>query len=79
MKVRVLFFGQTTDITGKSLEEMSLNDKTVLGDLIELLNTENQELSKLNLKWAVNQEFVSEEQELKNGDEVAVMPPFAGG
>jgi molybdopterin converting factor small subunit len=32
-----------------------------------------------NFRIAVNNELVNEDPELKTGDEVAYMPPFAGG
>ena len=37
------------------------------------------ELDDVSLRVAINQNYVTEDIELKNGDEVAFIPPVQGG
>jgi molybdopterin synthase sulfur carrier subunit len=48
-------------------------------DLINRIQDEYPEMVHYNYRIAVNSEIVNEEPELRNMDEVAFMPPFAGG
>lgn len=79
MKVKVLLFGQAAEVFLSDEVFVLLNDKSGLFELKEKLHEENEKLKTLNLKWAVNQELVNSQIELKDGDEIAVLPPFAGG
>jgi sulfur-carrier protein len=36
-------------------------------------------ITKLNYQFAVNQHLVEDSFQLNNGDEIALLPPFAGG
>lgn len=79
MKIKILCFGQASEVVGFSEGSMSLNDNCSLRNLQDLLFEKEPKLTSLNLKWAVNQELINDNIELKEGDEVAVLPPFAGG
>ena len=78
MKVKVLLFGQAAEVFLSDEVFVLLNDKSGLFELKEKLHEKNEKLKTLNLKWAVNQELVNSQIELKDGDEIAVLPPFAG-
>ena len=79
MKLTLLFFGVLTDVTGMSQKELNTED---LED-VNLLNLHLQSmfplLSKHKYKIAVNQKIAEHSQTLQDGDEVAFLPPFAGG
>jgi molybdopterin converting factor small subunit len=77
MKIRVLFFGNLADKAGCS----SLVEKGV-GDLNELLKVLKSRFTFLNNAVYVvarNQEIVRDNPQLSDGDEIALLPPFAGG
>lgn len=79
MKLNVLFFGGLVDVTGISQKE--LGPDNVLD--VKLLNAHLQSLypllAKHKYKIAVNQMIVEDTHLLQDGDEVAFLPPFAGG
>lgn len=78
MKLKLLFFGVLTDVIGAAALEFD----TAVTSSITLnrqLQLQYPELAKYSYKIAVNQELISEEKLLKEGDEVAFLPPFSGG
>jgi molybdopterin synthase sulfur carrier subunit len=78
MKVEVLFFGSLTEHTG--ISSTTLENVRDTRQLLAALESRWPGLTERTHRLALNQSFVKgEEVSLKDGDEVAVMPPFAGG
>ncbi len=78
MKVNVKYFGVIAESAGKSEEVLELEQGSSVKDL------KNQQIKKYQIQdaesvqIAVNQDL-NNEAELKEDDEVAFLPPFAGG
>ena len=81
MLVRVLFFGMLKDVTGKSSEELELREGSSVADLLWVYRERLPRLkdSLGSLAVAVNQQYAGAETLLKEGDEVALLPPVSGG
>jgi molybdopterin synthase catalytic subunit len=81
MRVSVLFFGLAHDLTGFEQEELEVAPGESLGDLLGRYETRFPRLSEMtgSLLTAVNQEIADRSRILREGDEVAVMPPVSGG
>jgi len=81
MKVTVLFFGVTHDLTGCSQEKLELPEGENLGGLRRRYESRFPALLAVGnaLLLAVNQEIASASTPLHDGDEVAFMPPVSGG
>ena len=77
MEIKVLFFGVLAEVTQTMFRHY--RDVISYKDLINRIQDEYPEMVHYNYRIAVNSEIVNEEPELKNMDEVAFMPPFAGG
>ncbi|WP_228853379.1 MoaD/ThiS family protein [Aegicerativicinus sediminis] len=78
MKVNVKYFGEVVDRTNKGEEAITI-EQNRLSELVEILN-ERYLLADLNLQFAVNEEIISDSSfVLEESDEVALLPPFAGG
>lgn len=77
MKVRVLFFAGIREKLGKSELTLELAASSPIASLQEPLGIEKPLWS--SLAFAVNQTYVSTNAILKDGDEVALIPPVAGG
>lgn len=77
MEIKLLFFGQITDIIGVSSLEMKAVNNT---DTLQLL-LENQfpELQTIAYAIAVNKKIIQENTTLIHNDIVALLPPFSGG
>ncbi len=61
--------------------ESELNEGATVGDLLKSLHAEYPRLADLTSRTviSVNQEFVSVDDLLSDGDEVAIFPPVSGG
>ena len=80
MSVKVLFFGMLTEKAGVKEADVEVPAEGMkLGDLVELLKKDHLKQSTGPLILAVNEEQAHVETIVKDGDEVALMPPFAGG
>ena len=81
MKVNVLFFGVTHDLTGCAQEQVDLPEGENLEGLRRHCETRFPRLGAVggSLLLAVNQEFAKGPVPLHDGDEVAFMPPVSGG
>ena len=67
------------EITGLSFEHFDFDEYFSSKTLEQILLKKYPELKKSNFQLAVNQQIADAEIALKNGDEVALLPPFAGG
>jgi molybdopterin synthase catalytic subunit len=81
MHIKVLFFGITQDLTGLQQEHTEILEGTSLDGLWDCYAGRFPRLNELSkvLLLAVNQEIASRSKSLKEGDEVAFLPPVSGG
>jgi molybdopterin synthase sulfur carrier subunit len=77
MTVNILFFGALVEVT--KVSSMVLNDVTKSDDVIELLHKKFPLLCHYKFSLALNQNFLTDNETLHDGDELALLPPFAGG
>jgi molybdopterin converting factor subunit 1 len=81
MKVRLLYFAVLRDITGISEEVIELPDGTRAQEIWNRLRSRHDQLAGYERPpmTAVNESYVSADELLRDGDEVAFIPPVAGG
>ena len=81
MLVKVLLFARLRDIAGRAELDRELPDGATAQAAWDSLATEFGELHEYHrsVSVAVNQEYASFSTSLKNGDEVAFLPPVSGG
>jgi len=77
MEVKVLFFGVLAEITGTSLKHYA--EVKTIGDLKLRIYDDYPEVIHYNFRISLNNEIINNDPDLTNGDEIALMPPFAGG
>jgi molybdopterin converting factor small subunit len=77
MAIKVLFFGVLAEVAATSFKHYS--DVNTLGDLMMRISDDFPEIVHYNYRIALNSEIIEGEPPLKSGDEVAFLPPFAGG
>ncbi len=76
MKINVTFFGPMIDATGK---ENELLDVTSTSELKNVLDENYPDSTGINYTISVNQAIVEDDTVFAESDEVAILPPFAGG
>tara|TARA_Y100001980_G_C14204822_1_gene66908 strand:+ start:259 stop:504 length:246 start_codon:yes stop_codon:yes gene_type:complete len=81
MKIR--YFAWIKDVTKKDDDIIDINHPKTLQELKNYLETTYPDLKEHFLKdvlrFAVNQEYVSKNLNLKPTDEIAIFPPVSGG
>lgn len=81
--VKVKFFAVLKGLVGKDEVSVEIKEGTSLDQLIEQLKTDLPPLvdimQKGGLLISVNQEVLEKDAIIQDGDEVAFLPPFAGG
>ena len=81
MTVRTLFFGHWRDRAGAGEISLTLPEGASVSDAAEVLAARNPSLAGIleKVRVAVGEEFATPETLLKNGDELAFLPPMSGG
>ncbi|MBZ5647547.1 MAG: molybdopterin converting factor subunit 1 [Acidobacteriia bacterium] len=81
MQVRVLFFGMLKELVGRSSESLELPEGSTLADLLAAYEEQAPKLKEFrsSVALSVNQEYAPPATPLKDGDEVALLPPVSGG
>ena len=81
MRLRVLYFGVLKDVMGLGRTEMDLSEGTSVAELLVLLRESGKAAGPVwnSIAVAVNQEYARAGDVLKDGDEVALLPPVSGG
>lgn len=77
MEIKVLFFGVLSEVTGTNFKHF--RDVKSIGDLKLRIQDDFPEVVHYNYRISLNNEIINNDPKLKNGDEVALIPPFAGG
>jgi molybdopterin synthase sulfur carrier subunit len=77
MKIKILVFGILAEKFGKSMIEMENVEN--LDRLIVNLKKQYDMTDEIKFAIARNREIVKENVNLNDGDEIALLPPFAGG
>jgi len=77
MQIKVLFFGVLADVTGTNCKHF--RDVNSMGDLMLRIHGDFPEVVHYNYRVSLNNVLTDNDPLLCDGDEVALMPPFAGG
>ncbi len=80
MKITVKYFGMIADFTQKKEEEIQLNAaESSIESLQSHLEKLYPEIKNTVYSLALNQKVTNQKARLHDHDEVALLPPFAGG
>jgi molybdopterin converting factor small subunit len=77
MEIKVLFFGVLAEVTGTSCKHYPVVN--TMKDLRQSIIEDFPEIVHYNYRIALNNDLIDGEPSLRSGDEVAFLPPFAGG
>ena len=81
--MKIIYFAWIKDITNLTEELLDSNEIKNLDSLKKYIISNypdlKKHLDKEILRFAVNQEYIAENIDLKKNDEIAVFPPVSGG
>ncbi|HEV7699342.1 MAG TPA: MoaD/ThiS family protein [Pyrinomonadaceae bacterium] len=79
MKIQVLFFGATADATGERAKRIDVLAGANAATLVDVIASDHPALRRHKLLFAVNQQYVSANTTLNDGDELAIFTAVSGG
>jgi len=82
MLVKILFFARAKELAGKNGDSIQIGATIKVSDLKKLLVEKyNLQIIQNNFVLSLNEEYCDQEDtlSLKEGDEIAVIPPLSGG
>jgi molybdopterin synthase catalytic subunit len=81
MRVRLLFFAVLRDIAGRGDAELDLPEGSRPRDVWQSLRAQHAQLAAYEQPplTAINESYASPDDVLRDGDELAFIPPVAGG
>lgn len=80
MKVKVLFFGISKDISEANSIDLELKKDSNVFDFIQIIKERYSGFSSINdFTIAVNEEYAKNDIILNESDIVAIIPPVSGG
>lgn len=80
MRVKVMFFASIRERAGRGEMSITLTDGTTLRHLVEAVEREIPDLLGLeDMMMSINGRFARVDEVLREGDDVAFLPPVSGG
>ena len=79
MRVHVLYFGVLRDRLDGREAWLELREGATVGDVLNVYRERLADFAWDSIAVAVNQEYAKTDVVLKDGDEVALLPPVSGG
>ena len=75
----MVFFAKSREIVGRNQMDIEIQEGEVVSGLLRKLQSQFHELLDIQFIAAVNSEYMGNDTELHDGDEVAIIPPVSGG
>lgn len=81
VKVALVYLGQAREVVGTKEEELVLPTPARIEQAVSQAMTAHPKLSELKetIKLLINGRWAKENEELKDGDRVTILPPVGGG
>ena len=81
MSIRVLFFATLADVTGTRQAEVDVSGCPDVGSVFQRVSRDFPRLEayRASTMFALNSEFAHPDAPVRDGDEVAFLPPVSGG
>ena len=79
MSIKVDYFGLVADLTSCKEEVIAEDGTFTVFSLRSLLEKKYPGLKNINYSVAVNLEMISKDMPINDTDQIALLPPFAGG
>ena len=75
--VKIILFGQLTDITGSSL--LTVNNTADTDGLVNELNKLYPSMINVKYRIAIDKKIITSNTAITENSDIALLPPFSGG
>ena len=80
MNINLVLFGIAKDIVGASRSQFEVAEGVVISELKQSLVKKYPRMKDLtSISFAVGTEYVADDYQLENNEEVVIIPPVSGG
>lgn len=80
MIIKANYFGMIAEAIGKNAETLQVEfNQMNVSDLTTFFIQHYPELKNKSFKIAINQQMAADDIQINENDEIALLPPFAGG
>ena len=79
MNLKIQFFGMIAELVGKETLEIEAFEGSVLNEVEAFLLGEYPALENMSYTMSLNRQIVNGDSPLVKHNEIALLPPFAGG
>jgi molybdopterin converting factor subunit 1 len=81
MKIKIKFFAHLRDLMNCETTEITVDQDASVNDVKSIIAERFPKLREhvKTVSFAIDNEYVSKDKKLKDGDEVALIPPISGG
>jgi molybdopterin synthase catalytic subunit len=81
IEIRVLYFAAARELAGAREETMTVEAPATVGTVLDAIVQAHPALDahRARLRVAVNEAFAAPSEPVAHGDEIALIPPVAGG
>ncbi len=76
---KVKYFGMIAEMADCLEESFPSSEATKVNDLVDLVTEKYPRMANLSFKVALNNQLATADDRLGERDEIALLPPFAGG
>lgn len=79
LNINIKYFGMLEEAVNKESEVISVNDSVTVDELKIVILQKYPKLKKMDFQIARNLTIAAGNEIINNNDELALLPPFAGG
>ena len=79
LSINIKYFGMIGEAANKDSEIININESVAVEELKNVILRKHPKLKRLDFQIALNLTIAGKDEKINDKDEIALLPPFAGG
>jgi len=79
LSINIKYFGMIGEAANKDSEIININESVTVEELKNVILRKHPKLKRLDFQIALNLTIAGKDEKINDKDEIALLPPFAGG